>query len=751
MTSRRALSITQYALLLAAIALIILASFGLYTWHKVDQLRGEVHERGREAARQELASALEHVRTQATEQASRFARWEEVRQQLDTPQYYAYWKNHRMHQAGILANRVLDARIYDRQGEALPGSDSAHLPGSLTPPLPAPHAIHGAEEPVLLTFKPIPAADTDAPPLGYVGLESRFIDPVREAHFYHYIDPESIRFDLGAQAAIPGTALLQHARFDLQPSPMADQVEALLSNAAIRLGGILSAITLALFATLVYLIVRPLRTIAGHVDRLREGAGDLMLKRVGGVLPIAETEKIRESLNSYQARLKNVHSSLEEKNREVWRMAHRDALTGMRNRRAFEDYWGALPRLAARHTFPVCLALFDISHFKAINDSYGHQTGDAVLQSVARSIDAVLREGEHLFRIGGNEFAAVLLDCDEIGARRLGERCQEQLRTTDFVRYGVHEPVKVNIGLAVAPGNDEKRLLALQWQADVAMHKAKRPGSSAVVLFTPELAKDTQGVYSNWINNAVYEAVARGTGIRMAYQPVVALEARHTSYFEALLRIEHQGEVIGPSDIFPVIEARRLEVDLDRAVLNRILEDLRTSQIPAGLGISINLSGPTVVNAGIIRWMETFVPFLRDRPIILEVTETALITEIGLATENLQQLRRQGFLVAIDDFGSGYSSLRYLASMPVDTVKFDISLIRSLDVPNQRHIVEGLVQMIRDAGYTTVAEGIETEAQLSRVRDLRFDFAQGFHLGHPVPLPLAPPPVLQARSNRTGA
>ena len=737
-------SITHYALLLAAVALVTLAGFGLYTWHQVDQLRAEIHESAREAARQELANALERVRTQAAQQASRFARWEEVRQQLGTPQYYGYWKNHRMHQAGILADRVLDAQVYDHEGVALVNSDTVHLPGMIDLPPPAPRAVRGDSEPLLMVIEAIPALTATDPPPGYVGLKSRFLDALREGHVFRFIDPESIRFDFGEQHAIPASDLVGHARFDLRPNPMADQVEELLSGAVINLGGILGIITLALFATLVYLIVRPLRHISGHIDRLRKSAGGLVLERVGGVLPIAETEKIRESLNSYQAQLQDVHSSLEEKNREFWRIAHHDALTGVRNRRAFDEYWDTLPRLAARHSYPVCFALFDINHFKAINDSYGHPVGDAVLQTVARNIDEVLRDGEHLFRIGGDEFAAILLDCDQSGARSLGERCLERIRMTDFNRFGVREPIKVSIGMAVAPGNDEPSLLAMQWQADVAMYKAKRPGSSHVVIFTPELAKDTQGLYSNWINNAVYEAVTRGTGIRMSYQPVIALDDRHASYVEALLRIEHMDEVIGPADIFPVVEARRLEVDLDRAILNRILRDLRTSQIPAGLGISINLSGPTVVNSGIAQWMEAFVPFLRDRQIILEVTETALITEIGQATENLQQLRQQGFQVALDDFGSGYSSLRYLASMPVDTVKFDISLIRSLDSPDQHQIVESLVQMIADAGYTTVAEGIEAAEQLRRVRDLGFNFAQGYYLGAPAPLSQGLPPGLPA-------
>lgn len=735
MTVGRPPSIIHYALLLATVTLTIIIFFGLYTWYKVDQLRSEIHEGSQAAGQQELENALERVHTQAIQQALRFAQWEEVRQQLRSPGFYGHWKNHRMHQASILSERVEGARIYDARGVTLPGASASQLPPNIAVPPPTAHAIQSENEPSLVIFKPIPAADPDQAPIGFVGVQSRFVNALREGHTYHQLDVESIHFDFQERTDIPAEELLHHARFDLRPNPQADQVENRLSVAALNFGAIMSAATLALFASLAYLVVRPLRAIAAHVDRLRESSGELELKRADGLLPVAETEKIRESLNSYQARLQDVHSNLEARNREFWRLAHHDALTGVHNRRAFEEHWETLPNLAARQGVPVCFALFDVNQFKAINDSYGHQVGDAVLQTVARSIDEVLRAEEHLFRLGGDEFATILLYCDEAGALRLAERCQEKIRDTDFTTCGVHEPVKVSIGLAVAPGTDAESLRSLQWQADVAMYKTKRPSTPQVVLFSQDQVKDSQSLYSNWVNNAVIEAITHATGVQMVYQPVVSLNHRHMPYFEALLRIQHRDEIIGPADIFPVVTARRLEVDLDRAVFHCILHDLQARRIPTGAGVSINVSGPTIVHAQLTEWLAPFVPFLQDQDIILEVTETALITELARATENLQTLRRQGFHVALDDFGSGYSSFRYIASMPVDTVKFDISLIRGLDTPGQHHIVEGLVQMIGEAGYSTVAEGIETPDLLQRVRDLRFDSAQGYHLGHPTRQP----------------
>jgi EAL domain-containing protein (putative c-di-GMP-specific phosphodiesterase class I) len=151
--------------------------------------------------------------------------------------------------------------------------------------------------------------------------------------------------------------------------------------------------------------------------------------------------------------------------------------------------------------------------------------------------------------------------------------------------------------------------------------------------------------------------------------------------------------------------------------------------------VSINVSGPGIVNGRILDKLMQFEPLLAHYKLVLEVTETSLISQITQASANLHQLRQAGFVVALDDFGSGYSSLRYLTSMPVDLVKFDISMVRALEAKGRQSLfVEDLARMIKDAGYKLVAEGIESETLLRRVTELGFSHAQGFHLGRPAPL-----------------
>jgi EAL domain-containing protein (putative c-di-GMP-specific phosphodiesterase class I) len=250
-------------------------------------------------------------------------------------------------------------------------------------------------------------------------------------------------------------------------------------------------------------------------------------------------------------------------------------------------------------------------------------------------------------------------------------------------------------------------------------------------MFSEDLAQDSEGLYSSWVNSAVYDAVIYGSGLTMFYQPIANLDDGEVCHYEALVRIEKDGEMIQPSNIFPVVEARRLEVEMDRAVLRQVLADLRAGKLQPGTGVSINLSGPSVIHDQVCSWLAEFESLLKDYRIMIEVTETALITQIGLANENLSRLRQQGFEIALDDFGSGYSSVRYLASMPVDVVKFDISLIHGLSDKVQGNMVTHLAQMILESGHQLVAEGIEDMATLEAARAAGFVRGQGYLMGRP--------------------
>jgi EAL domain-containing protein (putative c-di-GMP-specific phosphodiesterase class I) len=189
-----------------------------------------------------------------------------------------------------------------------------------------------------------------------------------------------------------------------------------------------------------------------------------------------------------------------------------------------------------------------------------------------------------------------------------------------------------------------------------------------------------------------------------------------------------------PSDLFPIVQSRGLDADFDLAILHAIRRDMETGVLPPDQGVSVNVSAPGVVNSKVISALLDLVRTERQRKIVVEITETALITQMDIATDHIKQLREAGALVALDDFGSGYSSLRYLSHMPVDLVKFDISLIQMLesDDHHQRQLTKEIAAMVMNAGYEVVAEGVESQALLDSVIELGFSHAQGFLFGIPM-------------------
>ena len=176
---------------------------------------------------------------------------------------------------------------------------------------------------------------------------------------------------------------------------------------------------------------------------------------------------------------------------------------------------------------------------------------------------------------------------------------------------------------------------------------------------------------------------------------------------------------------------RQMETDLDRMVIARVHEDLINDFIPEGTGVSINLSAESITHKDVIEWLLPLTDFTQRYSIVIEVTETSLITQIGSAARTLGVLRKFGFKVALDDFGSGYSSLRYLTSMPVDIIKFDISLIKEMMDDRQRKLVNEMAGMLIDLNFDLVAEGIETEELLQKVDAAGFNLSQGYLFGEP--------------------
>ncbi|HEX5675245.1 MAG TPA: EAL domain-containing protein, partial [Azonexus sp.] len=437
----------------------------------------------------------------------------------------------------------------------------------------------------------------------------------------------------------------------------------------------------------------------------------------------------------YQLQLRQLHGSLENQNREFHSQARQDALTGCHNRRAYEEDWEHF-RLGLK-TAPqgVAFLLFDCDRFKTINDTYGHAKGDRVLTIIADALVMALRANDRLYRLGGDEFATFLSHTTPTQAKQIAQRCQSLLDAATFSDLGINEPVGISIGIAFCAADQLVHIDELPKQADIAMYTAKQPGRTRIALYGEDTERAAQALVASRETSALFEALATPGMVEMHYQPIHGLPGRQVDYYEALARIRYNGTLIMPDAFLPVISNRRLEAEFDLAVLNQVDADLSSGQFPSGCGVSINLSAQSISRPEVVSHLLELSRHHSRYPLMLEITETSLITQMAEVRTYLELLRTLRYRIAMDDFGTGYSPLRYLVDLPVDVVKFDISLVKKLGQDNRAgQVVADFARMMSDAGYALVAEGVETEAVLSKVESLGIAHVQGYLLGRPVPL-----------------
>jgi diguanylate cyclase (GGDEF)-like protein len=728
-------SIGRLSLLFVLAASILVIGLGGYFWLEIRQADASLRASEQESARREVAQALGMVEQHMRDTAHALAQWEETRQQLAFPEYYPVWRDSRVRDAGMISSRVLAVALYDKVGMILAKQNGGMaLPNRLTgkPPL----MRYGASpnQPQLDFFLPIYADPASEILLGYLGMKFDFLAELKRAHSFRFADLSRLKVRLPSESAIDVKNSLAQLQFESLQNLNQSALVNLFMGAQFRL-------SLAVLAALVFaawllrrLVVHPLRSLSSEINAMRtvsaEAKSGLVFKTP---LHITELENVRSAFGDYQARLAALHDDLEQNNRDFFDQARHDALTGAFNRRAYDEDWHHLGQ--DRRLGKAALLLFDCDHFKAINDTYGHLVGDAVIRSIASCLQNALRAGDKLYRLGGDEFATVLIDADPLHAEVIAERCLEQIMAHDFRQYGMSEPATISIGIAQTNSGDFG-LSELQKRADLAMYAAKRPSSPKIVFYCEGMG-ELGALVANQAISAVFQAIRDHNLIELTYQAVMRLPMVQKEYVEALTRIRINGELIRPDAIFPIVQARKLDAEFDLSVIRAVTRDMANGRLPAGQGVSINLSAPSIVNAKVVDAMLELVRAQVVQPggrkVVVEITETALITQMEVASANIEQLRQAGALVALDDFGSGYSSLRYLATMPVDLVKFDISMVRLLENGEQRQqlILQEIAGMVITAGYELVAEGIETRAQLDKIIGMGFSHAQGFYFGKP--------------------
>ncbi|WP_051071466.1 putative bifunctional diguanylate cyclase/phosphodiesterase [Ilumatobacter coccineus] len=424
--------------------------------------------------------------------------------------------------------------------------------------------------------------------------------------------------------------------------------------------------------------------------------------------------------------------SIAERERLQTRLAHQathDALTGIPNRAAAIEHLERASARSIRTGSLLAVVFIDLDDFKRVNDTYGHAVGDEVLRATARRMSDVARGGDLLARIGGDEFLLVAEDLDSLTeASKLAERIVESLHAAITVE-GVEFHVGACAGIALAQDGDDP--LTLLRNADLAAYTAKRRGPGGIDVYDEALQLEL--VERAEIEDALSIALRSDDQLRLEYQPIVDATTGRLASAEALLRWERPGHGrVRPDAFIPIAEASKLIIEIDRWVLTAATAQLAAwSTLPdfADVSVSINVSGRHILDSGFVSTVERAIEQsgCRADRLVIEVTETVLVADLARAATQLAALRDLGVRVAVDDFGTGYTSLAHLRSLPIDEIKIDRSFVSGLpDATDDHRLIQIVCDLARHLGVPTVAEGVETEAQRALLQLIGCQMLQGY-------------------------
>ena len=427
-----------------------------------------------------------------------------------------------------------------------------------------------------------------------------------------------------------------------------------------------------------------------------------------------------------------------------------DPLTGLPNRIALLDRLSQGLLAMERHPSRLAVLFIDLDNFKEINDSYGHDAGDLVLAEVGRRLSALARRGDTVARLGGDEFVMLCGELDSYAVVRLiGDRIIRSI-TAPYTGSGRDFSVTCSVGIVVTSdvAAEPDRLIS---QADLAMYEAKKAGRNRYQVY--DLAHCARAE-RNMLRGELRHAI-ENCELFLVYQPLFSLKARSLTGVEALVRWRHpSGAVMPPDDFIPFAEENGLIGKLGSFVLDEACRQLADWTArdgwPDAFTMAVNVSGHELSDPGLPGRVAGMVRRhgLHPPQLCLEITETALIAEVGDVQGTLSALSAIGVRIALDDFGTGYSTLVYLQRLNADILKIDRSFVEHISRSTRdREIVAAVTAMSHALGMTVVGEGIETSHQLATLAGLDCDEGQGLLFGHP----LSPDAVVTLMESRQGA
>ena len=448
--------------------------------------------------------------------------------------------------------------------------------------------------------------------------------------------------------------------------------------------------------------------------------------------PIIEDGKITGAVVSFS------DITQQKRNEElIWRQANFDALTDLPNRRLFQEHLDHEIKRAKRSTTLFALFFIDLDHFKEINDTLGHDMEDVLLQEAAQRLSECVRETDVVARMGGDEFTVILTDLDSPdNIEHIAQSILNKL-AKPFILGNESSYLSASLGITIYP-EDATTPTALLKNADQAMYEAKSQGRNQVQYFTPVMQESIQNRMS--LIHDLREALSNQQ-FRVFYQPIVDIQTGKIHKAEALVRWQHPTQgLISPDAFIPIAEDTGLIIDIGDWVFKQAAEQVKKwrTSYNAEFQISVNKS-PVQFHNELGTSHNDWFEYLETRnlpgqSIVMEITESILMSSKDLVASQLLLLREGGIQIALDDFGTGYSSLAYLKKFDIDYIKIDQSFVRNLALGSEDlALCEAIIVMAHKLDMQVIAEGVETKTQFDLLAEAGCDYAQGYLFSKPVP------------------
>ena len=427
--------------------------------------------------------------------------------------------------------------------------------------------------------------------------------------------------------------------------------------------------------------------------------------------------------------------SLEKKERELFALAHTDALTDLPNRRSLKQKMLSLISNSRNSNGRFAVAMIDLDNFKNINDTIGHDWGDKVLSEIAVRWKSIVTDNDYICRLGGDDFALVVNDYKSLEA--LDNHLHQFLDKVmeKFILKGKDYFVTASMGVAIFP-NDSIETSQLLKYADMAMFVAKNQGKKRLVYFDNMMNDAVENNVE--VEHVIRRALETDT-FRLVYQPQFDIKTKKLRGFETLIRLsDSEGKQVSPADFVPIAEKSSLIIDVDKWVLRHAMMDFFpfVEKIPEMI-LSVNISANHILDDSFIDDVDRILAdtHFPEKNLEIELTESVFVNSLERAKTIMEKLKDRGIKIALDDFGTGYSSLSYMRDLPFDLLKIDKSFVDTInDGPKEESFVAAIISLGKVMQFDIISEGVEEQNQLDVLKKLGCDFVQGYIWGKPLSL-----------------